>query len=105
MKTTATVHSYHEGQAIVAAELSNGEAVQAMVNGVTVELVDANGSAHTHRFTDVEAARAVFGVVGTKLEITYEAVDVPEVEAPAEIETSFESDASSGSEETTGTAG
>lgn len=69
--TEATVHSYHEGQAVVEATLGDGSKGQVMANGATVELIDANGSAHTHRFLDVEMARAVFGGVGVKVAVSY----------------------------------
>lgn len=72
-KTTATVHSYHEGDIIVNATLPNGEERQATVQGVTVELIDHNGTAHTHRFINVDKARGVFGAgAGTKVACVYE---------------------------------
>lgn len=80
--TRAFVHSYDEGDCIITATLANGDTAQVKAHGATVELVDDNGSAHTHRLLDIGAARAVFGIPGTEVAITYEAVAVPEGVTP-----------------------
>lgn len=81
--TKAVVHSYSEGDSVVNVKLANGDDVQAKVHGATVELIDDNGSSHTHRLTDIEHAREVFGVVGTEIEITYAATNIPQDVRPA----------------------
>lgn len=69
-QTTATVHSVTEEDVLVNAVLPNGAPSQVKAPGVTVELIDHNGSCHTHRFLNVEKAKAIF-TTGAKIDCTY----------------------------------
>jgi hypothetical protein len=64
MEINYTVHSYQEGQTVANVDIG-GVPTQVMVNsGATIELTDELGSSHTFRFTDVMAARLLFGADG-----------------------------------------
>ncbi len=82
MQVRYTVHSAVEEKIATTATLPNGQVVSALVDGMTVELVEIDGSDTLTRRVipeDMEAAKALF-VVGAEIIATLAAAPVADDE-------------------------